>query len=254
MKKVCLSSFATLVFLLITSVVCFITKPFFSTYDKTILVALGMITVSATIAFLIRKSNFINIVCYIVSGVAFGIAMRAWYIFIGVDCDIINMAIMSLGVSALFFIFGSFLRIKTIREHKVVYIILIALYILFDIIPIYFALALYGNVFSSTIAFFLIATWGFIIPLALESDDAASFIRNLALATYSVMGAIIIIMIVAAALVSGEGFSDDGDVECCFNDESEGCCDTIGERIKDALEDGRSRRARRRELRDWFKR
>ena len=247
MKKVCLSSLATLIFLLITSVVCIITKPFFSTYDVTIVIALAIISVSAIITFLVRRSNFINIVCFLAGSVAFGIAMRAWYIFLGVECDLVKMAVLSLGVSVFFFIFGSILRIRAIREHKVFYIILIALYVLLDGIPVYFALALSGDVIFSTIAYFLIATWGFIIPLALESDDAASFIRNLALATYSVMGAIIIIMMVAAALVSGEDFSDDGGgVECCFGDESEGCCDTLGERIKDAFDDMRSRRRDRR--------
>ena len=241
MKKVCLSSLSALVLLLITSAVCFITKPFFSRYDIAIVVALAIITVSAIISFLIRKSNFINILCFLVSGVAFGIAMRAWYIFIGVDCDIVKMAILSLGVSVFFFVFASILRIRAIREHKIFYIIIIVLYVLLDGIPVYFALALSGNVLSSTIAFFLIATWGFIIPLALESDDASSFIRNLALATYSVLGAIIIIMIVAVALVSGEDISDDGGVECCFDSESEGCCDRLGERIKEAWDNRRSR-------------
>ncbi len=241
MKKVCLSSISALVFLLLTSVVCFITKPFFSRYDITIVIALVIATVSAFIAFLIRKSSFINILCFLVSSVAFGIAMRAWYIFLGVECDLARMAIFSVVVSVFFFIFGSILRIRAIREHKVVYIIFIALYVLLDGIPVYFALALSGNVLFSTIAFFLIATWGFIIPLALESDDAASFIRNLALATYSVVGAIIIILIVIVALVSGEDISDDGGIECCFDNESEGCCDTLAERIKESFGNRRSR-------------
>jgi hypothetical protein len=256
MKKATLSSIATLVFLLLTSAVCFITKPFFSSFDVTILIALGIITVSAIVAFLIRKSNVMNVICFLVSSVAFGIAMRAWYIFLGVECDLVRMAILSLGVALLFFIFGSIISIRAIREHKVVYIILIVLYVLFDAFPVYLAIALSGNVYLSTIAFFLIATWGFILPLAVESDDATSFIRNLALATYSVMVAIIVIIIVAIALAGGGDVSDDGDVDCCCDSDSEGCCDTIGERIRDARDDRRSRRDIRRSQREaereWF--
>lgn len=256
MKKATLSSIAALVFLLLTSAVCVITKPFFSSFDVTILIALGIITASAIVAFLVRKSNVMNIICFLVSSVAFGIAMRAWYIFLGIECDLATMAVLSLGVALFFFIFGSITSIRAIREHKVVFIISIIIYILLDAFPVYFALALSGNVHLSTIAFFLIATWGFILPLVLESDDATAFIRNLALATYSVMVAIIVIIIVAIALASGEDISDDGDIDCCCDSDSEGCCDTIGERIRDARDDRRSRRDRRRSQREaereWF--
>lgn len=256
MKKASLSSLAALVFLLITSTVCFVTKPLFTTFDITILIALGIITASALVAFLVRRSVLINVICFLISGVAFGIAMRAWYIFLGVECDLLSMAIMSVGVAVFFFIFGLIMRIRAIREHKVILIILIALYVLLDMIPVYFAIALAGNVQLSTIGYFLIATWGFIIPLILESDDVSSFVRNLALATYSVMVVIVVIIIVAVALISGEDISDDGDVDCLCESDSEGCCDTLGERIKESFEERRFRRHRRRSEREaereWF--
>ncbi len=237
MKKVSLISLIAFVFLAVTSVVSIVAKPFFTDCIIAIAVALGMLLVSGILAFIAKKRKVINIICFFINCVAFGIALRGWYIYLGMECGIAEMLLICLGVALFFFIFGSITRIPFVRNSKALVIVVFVLHLIFDGFAIYLALLTMSNIYLSTIAYFLIASWGFLFPLALESDDVDSMIRNLTLSTYSVFVAVVIMALIILTFTTGEALDCD-----CEGDECD-CCDGASER--------RAERRRKREIRKY---
>ena len=215
MKNVTLTSLATLVLLFCTSAVATVTKLFLFDFNIAFIIAVAILVVSGLLVMIIKRSTAINVICFFVSAVAFGIAMRGWFIFCGAEVGIIALLAISLISAVLFFVFGVITRISLSTRKMFIYIVAIILYVLAGIAALYIAIKT-GNVLLSTLVFYLLATSGFVFAVSVNTDDTERLIRCLTLSTYSVLIAVIAIILIAVALSSGD--SPDCDCDCCGDD------------------------------------
>lgn len=215
MKNVTLTSLATLVLLLCTSAVATVTKLFLFDFNIAFIIAVAILVVSGLLVMIIKRSTVMNVICFFVSAVAFGIAMRGWFIFCGAEVGIIALLAISLISAVLFFVFGVITRISLSTRKMFIYIVAIILYVLAGIAALYIAIKT-GNVLLSTLVFYLLATSGFVFAVSVNTDDTERLIRCLTLSTYSVLIAVIAIILIAVALSSGD--SPDCDCDCCGDD------------------------------------
>ena len=215
MKNVTLTSLATLVLLLCTSAVATLAKLFLFDFNIAFIIAAAILAVSGLLIMIIKRSTAINVICFFVSAVAFGIAMRGWFMFCGVDVGIAVLAIISLISAVLFFVFGVITRISLHTRKMFIYGLAIIIYILAGAITLFMANKS-GNVYLSTLVFYLLSIAGFVFAVSVDTDDTERLIRCLALSTYSVLIAVIAIILIAVALSSGD--SPDCDCDCCGDD------------------------------------
>ena len=215
MKNVTLTSLATLVLLLCTSAVATVAKIFLFDFNIAFIIAAAILAVSGLLIMIIKRSTVMNVICFFVSAVAFGIAMRGWFLFCGVDVGIIALLAISLIAAVLFFVFGVITRVSLSTRKMFIYTVAIILYVLAGIAALYIAIKT-GNVLLSTLVFYLLATSGFVFAVSVDTDDRERLIRCLTLSTYSVLIAVIAIILIAVALSGGD--SPDCDCDCCEDD------------------------------------
>lgn len=224
MKKITLVSLASLVFLLLCSGVAVLLGKVLDDALVALFIGIAILVASGILAFVVRESTKINILCFILSAVAMGVLIRAWYINRGFDNPFSLMALISLGAVLYLWVFFALSKIPFIHKSKAAYTCLCVLYAVLSGL-FYFAVMLNTETtFVSTCGYYMIIELAFIFAMSLEVNNKEELIRNLALSTYSVfIVAIIAGVVIVAALAGGDCDCDCGAEGCCEPD----CCECI---------------------------
>ena len=94
MKKIALVSAASFLFLMICSIVARFTKGLFFGQKMVLplIIGIAILAVSGIIALIVRENTKVNVFCFILSAVAMGFIIRAWYILRNLDNSIFTTA------------------------------------------------------------------------------------------------------------------------------------------------------------------
>lgn len=214
MKKITVVSIASFIFLLTCSLVAKITMPYFLDFSKPLIIGISILAASGILAFLVRDNAKTNIVCAILSAVAMGFVIRAWYILRGIENSLFVMLLISLGAVAYLWIYFALIRIPIIKESAGATVAVTALYTVISIL-VYVLLVLgTKTTFVSTVGFYAFIELSFIFAMSLEVNNRDELIRNLTISTYSVLIVAIVVIVVALVMASGEGDCDCSDCDC----------------------------------------
>jgi hypothetical protein len=158
------------------------------------------------------------------SSVAMGVLIRAWYINRQFDNSFAVMTVISLGAVLYLWIFFALSKIPFIHKSKAAYTCLCVLYAVLSGALYFLVMMNTETTFVSTCGYYMIIELAFIFAMSLEVNNKKELIRNLALSTYSVfIVAIIAGVVIVAALAGGDCDCDCGADGCCEPD----CCDCI---------------------------
>ncbi|MBQ9750435.1 MAG: hypothetical protein IJV87_07660 [Clostridia bacterium] len=222
MKKITLVSLASFIFLMICSLVARFTKGLFSGYKMSLPLIIGIVilAVSGIIALIIRDNTKVNVFCFILSAIAMGFIMRAWYILRDLDNSIFITALISLGAVVYLWIYFALIRIPVIKESAGATVAVSALYVIISIV-VYILLVLKTETnFVSTVGYYAFIELSFIFAMSFEVNNNEELVRNLTLSTYSVFVVAAIVGVIALMAAAGDG---DCDCDCGGCDGS--CCD-----------------------------
>jgi len=224
MKKISIVSLASFVFLLLCSTVAVALKNAFSDALTALIVGVVILIVSGVLAFVLKENTKVNILCFLLSSVAMGVLIRAWYINRGFDNSFAVMTFISLGAVLYLWVFFALSKIPFIHKSKAAYTCLCVIYAVLSGVFYFLVMLNTETTFVSTCGYYMIIELAFIFAMSLEVNNREELIRNLALSTYSVfIVAIIAGVVIVAALAGGDCDCDCGADGCCEPD----CCDCI---------------------------
>lgn len=224
MKKTSIVSFASFVFLLLCSSVAVLMENVFESAVSALSTGVVILILSGIIAFIIRERIIINMICFLLSSVAIGILIRAWYINRGFENSFGAVCMVSLATVLYLWIFFALSKIPFIHKSKAAYAVLCVLYAVLSVVFYIVVMLNTETTFVSTFGFYMIIELAFIFAMSLEVNTKEELVRNLTLSTYSVfIVAIIAAVVIVAAAAGGdcdcdcgaEGCCDDGCVDCC---------------------------------------
>ena len=227
MKKITIVSVVSFIFLFICSLVAKVIANIFTDFEDPLLIGVLMLAGSGVLAFVVRESVGINILCSVISAVAMGFILRSWYILRGLENSVFTMTLISVGAVVYLWIYFAIIRIPDIKESAGVTVAVTVIYIVISIL-IYVLLVLgTKTTFVSTVGFYAFLEISFIFAMSLEVNDGKELIRNLTLSTYSVFAVAIIVAVFALMAAAGDG---DCDCDCggCECADACDCCDGTG--------------------------
>lgn len=203
MKKIGFVSVFSFVFLLISSLVAyFLGKINFSTVWFPLCIGVVTLALSGVLAIFAKNNTILNAVCYLLSGVALGFFIRAWYIFRGFNNPIWLFVLVSLSCVVYLWIVFALSKIPCCYKHPKLFILVVLLLSLFGYILL---VALTKTTYISTFGYYMIIEIAFLFAMFNSSDNFYELFRNVTLSTYSVFVVAVIIII---SIVSGEGDFD----------------------------------------------
>jgi hypothetical protein len=228
MKKISIVSFASFVFLFLCSAVAVLMKNVFDSAISALAVGVVILIVSGVIAFVVRERMIINMICFLLSSVAMGILIRAWYINRGFENSFGTVCMVSLATVLYLWVFFALSKIPFIHKSKAAYTVLCALYAVLSIVFYFVVMLNTETTFVSTFGFYMIIELAFIFAMSLEVNTKEELVRNLTLSTYSVF----IVAIIAAVVIIAAAAGGDCDCDCgadgCCDDGCADCCDCGG--------------------------
>lgn len=225
MKKISIVSLASLVFLLLCSLVEEIVSLFVFNQVAALILGVIILIISGIIALAVRESRTVNILCFIISSVAMGFLIRAWYINRGFDNSFSLMLLVSLAAVLYLWCFFALSKIPFIHKSKAAYAILCIAYAILSLVLYLIVMLNTETTYVSTFGYYMIIELAFIFAMSLEVNNSDELIRNLTLSTYSVL---IVAIIAAVIMLIAAGGGDGCDCDCTPDgccDGLEGCCD-----------------------------
>lgn len=199
MRKTVLVSAMSLAFLVLTSCVGYVLRA--TKLNATTLLIGGAIilVVSAIMAIFVKKNIAGNVLCFIVSAVALGFCIRAWYVFRGFDNSLWVMLAVSLASVAQLWLFYGLSRITALQKHFALYF---WLFLLLSVVAYVLVMAFTVTTYVSTFGYYMIVQTAFIFALCSFCEDTADTVRRVTVASYSVL---IVAVIMAIVMISGDG-------------------------------------------------
>jgi hypothetical protein len=218
MKKITIVSLASLVFLLLCSLVEQIISPFMSNQILALVLGIGVLIASGILALCVRESRVVNIICFLLSSAAMGFLIRAWYVNRGFNNSFSLMALISLAAVLYLWCFFALSKIPFIHKSKAAYAILCIAYAILSLVLYLIVMLNTKTTYVSTFGYYMIIELAFIFAMSLEVNNTDELIRNLTLSTYSVL----IVAIIAAVVILIAAAGGDGcDCDCA----PDGCCE-----------------------------
>lgn len=221
MKKITLVSLASFVFLLMSSAVAVLTKRILTDAVLSLIIGVAILLISALIALLVREKTEVNILCFVISSVAMGILLRAWYINRGFDNGFDVMLLVSLAAVLYIWIFFALTKLPFVKGSKRAYIALAIIYLLVSAALYILVVLTTKTTYVSTFGYYMVIELAFIFAMATESENADELIRNLTLSTYSIFGVAIAVAVFIVIAAAG------GDCDCDCDGDCVECCDCI---------------------------
>ena len=219
MKKISIVSLASFVFLMLSSAVALVSKFIFDGAIAPLIAGCIILLLSGVLAFIIKESTPVNILCFFISSVAMGCLIRAWYNLRGIENNMPTMMLVSLSLVVYLWLFFALSRIPFIRQSKTAFIIFSVIFLLLSVAVYIYLVFNTDTTYLSTIGYYAIIEFAIIFAMSLEAHTREDLIRNLTLSTYSVfVVAVIVAVFVILALLGGDGMDCDCDCgggECC---------------------------------------
>ena len=223
MKKISIVSFASFLFLLLCSGVAVLVRSLFSSALMPLIIGVAILLASGIIAFVVRESTKVNMLCFVLSSVAMGLLIRAWYINRGFNNTFLIMCLISFAAVFYLWVFVALTKIPFIHRSKIKYITLCVIYAALSAVFYFAVMVKTETTYVSTFGYYMIIELAFIFAMSLEVHTKEELIRNLTLSTYSVfIVAIIAAVFIALAAADGDCPCDIGADGCC---ECADCCD-----------------------------
>ena len=229
MKKITLVSLASLVFLLMSSAAAVLTERVFRDAVAALITGGAVLIASAIIALLVKERREVNIICFVISSVAMGILLRAWYINRGFNNGFPVMLLVSLAAVFYVWAFFALTRLPFVKGSRRAYIALAVGYLILSAALYILVVFTTKTTYVSTFGYYMIIELAFIFAMATESENTDELIRNLTLSSYSVFGvAIAVALFIILGAAGGDCDLDcDGEcIECCDCD----CMESIRKR------------------------
>ncbi len=227
MKKISIVSLASFVFLMLSSTVALVSKFIFNGAVAPLIGGCIILLLSGVLAFIIKESTPVNILCFFISSVAMGCLIRAWYNLREIENSMLTMILVSLSLVAYLWLFFALSRIPFIRHNKTAFIVFSIIFVILSVAAYILLVMNTNTTYLSTIGYYAIIEFAFIFAMSLEAHTREDLIRNLTLSTYSVFAvAIIVAVFVVLALLGGDGMDCDCDCgdDCCCD-----ACDVGGD-------------------------
>jgi hypothetical protein len=214
MKKITIVSAVSLLFLLTCSLVAKLTEQCFTDVKTPLIIGVSVLAASGILALIVRDTTAVNVLCAIISAIAMGFVIRAWYVLRGLENSLGLMALISLGAVVYLWLYFALIRLPVVRESAGVTVAVTALYVVISVII--YLLLVFGTQtsFVSTIGFYTFIELSFIFAMSLEVNDQKELIRNLTISTYSVFIVAIIVALFALAASGGDCDCDCGGCDC----------------------------------------
>lgn len=218
MKKISVVSSVSLLFLVLSSVVAFLTRDLgWESYVYAI-VGVVLLAISGVIAFFAKRDIRFNVVASSVSAVGMGFLIRAWYVLRSLENNFGTMILVSLAAVAYIWLFFVITRIPYIRRHKRAYVAFVLSYLIISAVVYTVVVFTTKTTFVSTFGYYMLIEMAFIFAMSLEVDSTEELVRNITLSTYSIFAvALIVIVFVCIGALGGGDCDCDGDgiCECC---------------------------------------
>ena len=226
MKKITIVSLASFLFLLLCSIVAYATKHMLVNQVTTLILGLVILALSGVIVIFAKEIVWLNSLCFLISSVAMGVLIRAWYINRGFDNSLITMALVSLSAVLYLWVFFALSGIPLFRRSRKAYIIFAVIFAVLSGIGYLIVMLNTKTTYVSTFGYYMILELAFIFAMSLEVESKRQLLRNLTLSTYSVFAvAIGVAVAVVLALACGDG---GGDCDCDCGGECCECADACG--------------------------
>lgn len=212
MKKVSMVSLLSFIFLLIASAVtCILKAVTFTSAWIPLIIGVVILIVSGIIALIIREKTAVNIFCYVLSGVALGFCIKAWYILRGFNNPFWVLVLVSLAcISYLWVVYG-LSRFSFAHNHPGLFMfITLALSLVCYILLVIYTKTTY----VSTFGYYMIIEIAFLFAMFASSEDWHELVRNVTLSTYSVF---VVAILIALMILSGDGADFDFDFDFSFD-------------------------------------
>lgn len=211
MKRLGIVSLASLAFLLVCSAFAYFMRyvPLSDPWWY-LVIGLLLLAVSGVAALLGRRFFAFNAVCFLVSAVALGACIRAWYIFRGFDNPLWLMVLVSVFATLYLTLFFLISRIPIFARHSATFVILFLVFSLAAYITVVFTTK---TTYVSTFGYYMLIELAFVIAVYTEPATGRDLLRTLALSTFSVFGVIVFIAVMLLIALAGGDCDLDGD--CC---------------------------------------
>ncbi|MCX4286044.1 MAG: hypothetical protein OSJ68_01910 [Clostridia bacterium] len=199
--KRCLQTLAiSLAFLIVTSIVGYVTKYLKLGFWENFGIATGILAVGAIFSIAMRKNCTVKIISVCVNAVSMGFYLRSWYVNRGFDNPLWLMLCVSLLAAAYLFVFILPLYVNAINRHYGVYLIL---FTILSIAGYVCLVVLTKTTWVSTLGYFGLLQLGFIITMSMEGHDRIWLWESWQVASYTVAVCAVIILIIALSVTEG---------------------------------------------------
>lgn len=230
MKKISLVSIISIIFLSISSVVAYFLR--YTSMDEWTYLVFGVfvLIISGVLAFVFKKSNFVNCLCLGISSIALGFLIRAWYIFRNFDNSFLTMILVSLACAVYLWVYYLLLYIPYFDKHCSVFTII---FIVLSLIAYIIVVATTETTFVSTFGYYMIVEIAFIVGLCMKSYTYSQLIRNMVLCSYSIF---IVAIIIAFLMLAGDGADFDFDFDIGADANNNGLSSPKDKKVKNDLD------------------
>ena len=211
MKKISIVSICSFIFLFAASLVAKAIADIFAGYLAPLLIGVGILLASGVLALIVKDSTPVNIFCALLSAVAMGFILRAWYILRGLENSVLTMILISLACVVYLWIYFAIIRIPFISRSNKVSIAVTVIYFVLTVVGYVLLVMGTKTTFVSTLGFYMFLEASFIFAMSFAVNNREELIRNLTLSTYSVFAVAVIVAVIALMAALGDG---DCDCDC----------------------------------------
>ena len=220
MKKITLVSLASCLFMFLCSGVAYASEWLaFPEAWVPLVIGVGILALSAVLVFTVRRTGM-NIVCFLLSSIAMGFLIRAWYINRGFHNPLYVMLLVSLSTVVYLWVYFALGRIFCYGKGKEWWLGLTLIYMVLSGALYLLVMLNTKTTYVSTFGYYMLIEMAFIYAMSLEASTGEDLIRNLTYSTFSVFGVAVIVGVFVLIAAGG------GDVDCdCDCGDACECCD-----------------------------
>lgn len=208
MKRITVVSIVSILFLCLSSLVGYFLR-YLNTDSAWLMlgIGVGIGIISFSCAGTLKKYKITNYLCLVLSSIALGFMIRAWYIYRGFDNKWWVMILTSISCAIYLWIYYLLLHIPYFKNHSAGFTII---FIIVSLIAYLFVMGFTKTTFVSTFGYYMIIEIGFIFALIKDSDSNFELLRNMVMSSYAIF---IVAFIIFIILLAGDGADFDFDLD-----------------------------------------
>ena len=211
-KKALTVNIAALVFLFLCSLTAYAVGKFPTDATTALIVGGVVLVIGGICALLAGRVWFSSIPAYLLSAVAMGFSIRAWYVFRGFNNPLWLMLLVSLGATLCLWLFWALSQIRAFKEHADLFTVV---YVLLSLIAYLVVMLTTKTTYVSTFGYYMLVEIAFLIAMRAEWEDTRELLRTLSVSAFSVFALVAVaVSLIAIAVLSGDGDFDADLCEC----------------------------------------